>query len=118
MTIDVEDHDGVKLLKLTGELTGGEDSALVDTVTDLLANRHARIVLDLGDVHYVNSAGLGELVRLVAQANIQESRVVLANLSAYLAGVLEMTKLDRFFETRPTVSEALEALAQQVRAEP
>ena len=115
MTIDIEDRDGAKLLRLKGELTGGEQSPLVDTVTDLLANRQARIVLDLGDVHYMNSSGLSDLVRLVAQANIQEARVILANPSAYLAGVLEMTRLDRFFEVHPTADEALRTLTQHVR---
>ncbi|GAF89796.1 unnamed protein product, partial [marine sediment metagenome] len=81
MTIDIEDHEGIKLLRLGGELTGGEENALVDTVTDLLAGRNARIALELGNVQYMNSAGLSDLVRLVAQANVQEARVILANPS-------------------------------------
>ena len=116
MMIDIEDHDGIKLLRLEGELTGGEGNTLVDTVTDLLAGHNARIVLELSKVQYINSAGLSDLVRLVAQANVQEARVILANPSAYLAGVLEMTRLDRFFEIRPTANDALETLAQQTRA--
>jgi anti-anti-sigma factor len=69
------------------------------------------VVLDLAGVPFVNSAGLGDLVRLVAQANVQEARVILASPSAYLGGVLELTKLDRFFETSPTVAEAVQRLA-------
>lgn len=118
MNIETENHEGVKVLRLTGELAGGEGNPLVDAVTDLLSNRGARVVLDLSGVHYMNSAGLGDLVRLVAQANLQEARVVLANLSAYLAGVLEMTKLDRFFEIHATVAEALQALGEHARAKP
>ena len=111
MDISVEDHDGVKLVRMRGELTGDEKSPLMETVSELLTGANARIVLDLSEVGYVNSTGLSSLVRLVAQSNLQEARVILANLSAYLAGVLEMTKLDRFFEVRPTAEEALAALA-------
>lgn len=117
MTIDIEDHDGIKLLRLKGELVGGEGNVLVDAITDLLTNPNARMALDLGNVRYMNSAGLSDLVRLVAQANVQEARVILANPSAYLAGVLEMTKLDRFFEIHPSANEALQTLAQQTHAE-
>ncbi|MGD8452966.1 MAG: STAS domain-containing protein [Phycisphaerae bacterium] len=116
MDIASENHAGVTLLRLTGELAGGEDNPLIGAVTDQLGDRGARVVIDLGDVHFMNSAGLGDLVRLVAQANVQESRVVLANLSAYLAGVLEMTKLDRFFETYSTAEDALRTLGEQTRA--
>ena len=117
MTIDIEDHEGVKLLRLSGELIGGAENMLVDTVTDLLSSRQARIVLDLGEVHYMNSVGLSDLVRLAAQANIQEARLVLAGLSGYLAGVLEMTKLDRFFEISASPDEALKMLTAQAGAQ-
>ena len=58
MTINIEDHDGIKLLQMAGELTGDENTTLVDLVTDLLTNRNARIALDLSQVQYMNSAGL------------------------------------------------------------
>jgi anti-anti-sigma factor len=115
MTINVEDHGGIKLVRLRGELrgegSGQSDIDLIETVTDLLARPRAAIVLDLAGVSYMNSAGLGELVRLAAQANVQEARLVLASPSPYVAGVLEATKLDRFFETRHTAEEALQSLA-------
>ncbi|MFH1748597.1 MAG: STAS domain-containing protein [Planctomycetota bacterium] len=113
MTINIEDHDGIKLLQMAGELTGDENTTLVDLVTDLLTNRNARIALDLSQVQYMNSAGLSDLVRVVAQANIQEARVVLANPSAYIAGVLEMTKLDSFFEVHPTTADAIKMLGEK-----
>lgn len=107
MNVNVEDVDGVKILHLEGDLSGTGRNILVEVVTDLLAAPQARLIIDLGQVHYMNSAGLGDLVRLVAQANVQEARVVLANLSAYISGVIEMTKLNRFFEIHPTIEDAL-----------
>lgn len=111
MTVEVEDYDGVKVLRLRGELAGGEKDVFVESVTDLLGQPGARLVFDLGGVSFMNSAGLGALVRLVAQANVQEARIILANLSAYITGVVEMTKLNRFFEICPTTQDAVQALA-------
>ncbi len=110
MKVTVEDLQGIKLLRLAGELRGEEKENLVDTFTDFLAGPRARIVLDLGQVSYMNSAGLGELVRLVAQANLQEARVILAGASPYLSGVIETTRLNRFFELSPNVEDALRQL--------
>ena len=107
MNVQVEDIDGVKVLHVSGELTAEGEHSLLEPLGNLLSGDQPRIVLDLAEVRYVNSAGLSELVRLVAQANIQEARIVLANLSAYLAGVLETTRLDRFFEVCPSVPAAL-----------
>lgn len=106
MTIEISQHGAARIVRLRGELVGGSGE-LVERVTDLLTGRRARVVIDLGEVPFVNSTGLGELVRIVAQANVQESRVVLANPSPHVAGVLQATQLTRFFEICPTVDEAL-----------
>lgn len=111
MEIHVENRNGIRVVHLSGELIGQEDDGLVDMMSDLLAEPQAKIVLDLAGVSYLNSTGLSELVRVVAQANVQEARTVLASPSAYLAGVLEMTKLDRFFEICPSLEDALQRLS-------
>jgi anti-sigma B factor antagonist len=110
MQTDVQDCDGVKVVRLQGDLTGEAQDALADTFGELLTTPHARIIIDLAGVEFMNSAGLSELVRTVAQANVQEARVLLTNPSPYIAGVLETTKLDTFFEVYSTREEALKAL--------
>jgi len=108
MRIDVEDHAGVKVLRLAGELDSEKD--LVEVASDWVSERGARLVLDMQDVSHMNSIGLGGLVRLAAQANIHEGRVILASPSPFVAGVLEATKLETFFEVAPSVEEALKRL--------
>lgn len=110
MNIDVEDYSGLKIVRLHGELTAEDDGLLVGTVSDLVSQRGSRVLLDLHDVPYMNSTGLNELVRITAQANVQESRVVLASPSAFVAGVLQTTQLDRFFEVYESVDAALKHL--------
>jgi anti-sigma B factor antagonist len=115
MTIDVSDRAGIKIVRLTGELRSGIDDEFVPTVTGLLAGRGTRVVLDLTHVPLISSTGLGDLVRVNAQANVQESRVVLCELSPFVAGVLQTTRLDRFFEVCGTLDEAIALLQVQKR---
>jgi anti-anti-sigma factor len=59
----------------------------------------------------VTSAGLGDLVRVTAQANSQGGRVVLANLTPFVSGVLDTTRLSAFFEISANVDSAIAKLA-------
>jgi anti-sigma B factor antagonist len=110
--IDVHVIDGVKVLSIFGDLAGSDDGAFTTIVTDHITGPGERILLDLAGVRFLNSMGLGDLVRVAAQANLQECRVALANPIAFVAGVLQMTRLDRFFEVHPTVEAAIAAFNQ------
>jgi anti-sigma B factor antagonist len=103
-------QDGVHVLRLDGELVADDDGAFVAAVTDLFTGPGTRVILDLSGVKFLNSTGLGELVRVAAQANIQECRVALAAAPPFVAGVLQTTRLDRFFESYPSAAEALRGL--------
>jgi anti-anti-sigma factor len=111
MNIAIEDRAGVKLVTLAGELTGEEECGeLVRTVGDALAGPGARAVIDMGSVEYISSTGISALVRITAQANTQEQRVVFASPAPLVAGVFEATRLNKFFEIFPTVEDAVAAL--------
>lgn len=110
MTVEIRDQAGIKLVRLHGELTDDEEGDFVEAVTNLLTGPGVRILIDLAEVPFMNSSGLGELVRVTAQANIQEAQVVLANLSPFVEGVLQTSQLDRFFEICPSTEEALARL--------
>ncbi|MBN2563083.1 MAG: STAS domain-containing protein [Phycisphaerae bacterium] len=110
LTIDIEDHSHVSVLRLRGDLTITSDGLLVRKAKPLLEGENARIVLDMGGVAFISSAGLGDLVRLAAHANSQGGRIVLANLTPFVAGVLNTTKLDNFFDVRGDVNEAMDGL--------
>ncbi len=116
MTIATQLRDGVHLVHLSGQLGPDTDSDLITVVNDLLAPRGARVVLDLSAVTYMNSQGLGQLVQLVAQANMMEGRVVLATPQPFVADVLAATQLDRFFTIAPTLEDALGRLREASQA--
>jgi len=100
----------VSIVRISGELRCGPGESLIDAVQPLIDRPNARVVLELSGVTFVSSAGLGELVRITAQANSQSARVLLASLSPFVAGVLETTKLSRFFEIAADVDSAVRKL--------
>ena len=110
MSVQIEDQAGVKIVRPQGDLVGDDGGEFVEAVTNLLTGPGTRIVIDLGGVPFVNSTGLSELVRVNSQANIQEARVILADPSPFVAGVLQTTRLDRFFEVCPSTAQAVEKL--------
>jgi anti-sigma B factor antagonist len=110
MTIDVEDRSGVKVLRPKGKLTGEDGKTLVDTASRFLGGEGPGLVLHMADVSYMNSAGLGELVRLSAKANMQKQKVVFAAPSEFVNRVFQATKLDTFFEVCPDLDQAAKAL--------
>jgi len=109
MTVDIKVQDGVQIVRLQGEMTG-DNSDFIESITNLLTGPDTRILIDLHEVPFINSTGLNDLVRVTAQSNVQEGRVVLANLSPFVDGVLRTTQLHRFFEVYPTTDEALAKL--------
>ncbi len=109
MKISVDEKGGVAVVKLSGSLTGG-DEGWHGRVTELVDQPSAKVVLEMAEVDYISSAGLGELVKLTALANTQGSRVVLAAPTPFVAGVLKTTRLDRFFDICPDVDSALTKL--------
>jgi len=111
MPFDLENRSGVHIVHLRGDLTAGHEAEFIQAVTNLFTGPGVRILIDLHAVPFMDSTGLGALVRLGAQANVQEGRLVLASPSPFIEGVLQTTQLDRFFNLRGTTKEALEALA-------
>lgn len=107
MKIHVEPRDGAQVAWLSGTMTGGDDRKWVDSVTALVDETGAFVVLELSEVSYISSAALGDLVRITALANTQGARLVLANPSPFVAGVMKTTRLDKFFDIHETLDKAL-----------
>ena len=110
MNAETEDRAGIKIIRIAGDLDGMDSGPLPTILSDLVEERGARIVVDMTDVGFINSTGLSALITLTARANTHESRLVLAAVSPFVAGVLETTRLDRFFDVFPTVDAAVAAL--------
>ena len=98
----------VKILDLHGKLTIGDgDELLKDKINSLVQQGHTKIVLNLGDVPYVDSAGLGQMVSSYRTVTRSGGSLRLLNLTARIREVLTITKLLTVFDTYESESEAL-----------
>ena len=99
LTIASREVDGVTVLDLSGRITLGEGSVqLRDAIRDLIAKGQKSILLNLGDVHYIDSSGLGELVSAYTTAKNQGAAVKLLSLTKKVQDLLQLTKLYTVFD--------------------
>jgi len=91
--------DGVTIVDLSGRITLGEGSStLRETVRDLVSKGQKSILLNLGDVTYIDSSGIGELVSSFTSVSNQGGRLKLLNLQKKVHDLLQITKLYTVFE--------------------
>ena len=110
MEIEERANGGVMILELTGKLTIGEgDELLRDKVNSLIQQGHQKLLLNLEGVPYVDSAGLGEIVRTYTTVSRQGGKLKLLNLTKRIEDLLAITKLLTVFETFESEPEAVES---------
>ncbi len=113
MELTISHEEGYVLARCVGPIDDSAKPPFSEYVRPLLAQRGTRIVLDLSGSDFITSAGIGHLVSVVADANIHGSRVILAGCSSFVAIVLARSKLDKFFETAESATEAIRRLANE-----
>jgi anti-sigma B factor antagonist len=107
----------VVILDLKGKITLGEgDELLKDKVNSLVNQGHRKIILNLGGVPYIDSAGLGEIVRTYTTVSRQGGSLKLLNLTKRITDLLSITKLLTVFETFDTESEAIQSFSASAKA--
>jgi anti-sigma B factor antagonist len=100
--------DGVSVLDLSGKIVLGEgDSQVRDRIKDLLADGQRRILLNLGNVNYIDSAGLGALISSYTTTKREGGQLKLVNLTRRIQDLLAITKLITVFDTYEDEKEAL-----------
>ena len=110
MSIDVSTHqsDGIAVVGLRGRITLGEGTeALRDTVRDLLSQGQNRILLNLGEVNYIDSSGIGELVSAFTADKRHGGEVKLLNLTKKVHDLLQITKLYTVFDVKDDEASAV-----------
>lgn len=108
MRIDARTAHGVTILDLHGKITIGEGNVEIrNKVRDLLESGNKNILLNLGDVSYVDSSGIGELVSCYTRVSNQGGQLKLLNLTKKLQELLAITKLLTVFDTYTDEAKAL-----------
>lgn len=100
MHIETRTFGDITVLDLSGKLTIDDGAAMLrDRVARLVADGDRKLVLNLAQVPYVDSGGLGELVRCSLIVNREKGAVKLVNLTQRIADLLTITKLVTIFDT-------------------
>ncbi|MDT8069415.1 MAG: STAS domain-containing protein [Terriglobia bacterium] len=102
--------DGVTIIDLSGRITLGEGSVVLrDTIRNSVGQGIKKIVLNLGDVTYIDSSGIGELVSAFTSVRNQGGELKLLNLTKKVHDLLQITKLYTVFDVKDDEASAIKA---------
>jgi anti-sigma B factor antagonist len=112
MKVATRQVDGVTILDLSGRITLGEGSVtLRDAVRDLVAKGSKNILLNLSDISYIDSSGLGELVSAYTSVKNAGGELKLLKLTHKVKDLLQITKLYTVFDIKDDEAVAVSAFA-------
>jgi anti-sigma B factor antagonist len=110
MQIDERAVGDVTVLDLKGKITLNEgDEVLKDKINSLIMQGKKKILLNLAEVPYIDSAGLGEIVRTYTTVSRQGGQLKLVNLTKRITDLLMITKLLTVFETFEVEQDAIKS---------
>ena len=103
--------NGVAVLDITGRITLGEGNVMLrEIVRDLADQGDKKIILNLGEVQYVDSSGIGELVKTHTTVRNLGGQLRLVNLSKRINDLLQLTRLSGVFDIDRDEASALQSL--------
>ncbi len=118
MKVRTREVDGIRVVDLSGRFTIGDDGEVVrDLLRDLFAGGEKYILLNLHDVVFIDSFGIGELVWGMTSIRNRGGDLKLFSVSKWVQTSLNITKLDRVFDIHPDEEAAL-ASVKRLRAVP
>ncbi len=110
--LDTRQVGDVSVIDVAGRITLGEgSSALRDTLRDMVGKNHKKILLNLGEVSYIDSSGIGELVSGFTTVTNQGGQLKLLNLTKRVQDLLQITKLYTVFEVYDDEAKAVRSFA-------
>jgi len=102
----------VSVVDVAGRITLGEGgSTLRETIRDLVSKGNKKVLLNLGEVSYIDSSGIGELVAAFTTVTNQGGVMKLLNLTKRVQGLLQITKLYTVFEVFDSATSAIHSFA-------
>ena len=110
MKANTRQVDGVTIVDLSGRITLGEGSVILrDTVRDLVGKGNKKILLNLGEVNYIDRSGIGELVSAFTTVRNQGGELKLLNLTKKVHDLLQITKLYTVFDVKDDETAAIKS---------
>lgn len=110
MNIDVKEYEGVAVLSVKGNLMGGPETiSLHEKVKELIEQNKKKIVVDLSNVKWMNSSGLGTIMGCLTSLKNAQGDLKLCGVTEKVKSLFMITKLITLFETYATQQEAVKA---------
>lgn len=110
MKIKTREVDGVTVLDISGEMYGGsENMDLVNVVTELAKQKKLDLLINLSNVKWISSTGLGILVSARSRYAKEGGVMKLCRPNDRVLGILQVTRLNMIFDVFPTEEEALKS---------
>jgi anti-sigma B factor antagonist len=108
MKANTRQVNGVAVVDMSGRITLGEGSVVLrETVRDLITKGEKKILLNLGNVTYIDSSGIGELVSAFTTLRNQGGELKLLNLTKKVHDLLQITKLYTVFDVKDDEAAAI-----------
>jgi anti-sigma B factor antagonist len=112
MKIKERERDGVTILEISGKIMGGPDAELFSsTLKSLVHEEKTRVLVDLGNVTWVNSTGLGILISGYSTLKRSNGEMKLVNVSDRIDSIFMVTKLYSVFDSFKTEDDAVASFA-------
>lgn len=112
LKLSTKTKDGILIFECSGRIVFGEESTLLREKVKKAVLENNRIVLNLADISYIDSGGLGTLVALRTSAQNAGGTIKLANLTRRVGDLLQVTKLLTVFDVYDSEAEAIESFRE------
>ena len=113
MKVNNRQVEGVTIVDMSGRITLGEGSVVLrDTIRDLVGKGQKKILLNLGDVTYIDSSGIGELVSAFTAVRREGGELKLLNLTKKVHDLLQITKLYTVFDIKDDEATAIKSFTK------
>jgi anti-sigma B factor antagonist len=109
LTLATRTKDGILIVDCSGRIVYGEEASLLRSTVKNVLSKNNRIVLNLGEVNYIDSTGLGTLVGLYTSVHNAGGTIKLASLTKRVSDLLQITKLLTVFDVYNSGAEAVES---------
>ncbi len=109
LTLATRTKDGILVVDCSGRIVFGEESSLLRGTVRNAVSENNRIVLNLGEVNYIDSGGLGILMELRTTAQNAGGTIKLTSLTKHVSDLLQITKLLTVFDVYSSEAEAVES---------
>ena len=113
LKISTRDVNGITIIDVSGRIVFGDEAAMLRDKVKGLVPTSSRLILNLAQVSYIDSGGIGTLVSLFTTARAAGGDIKLVNLTRRVGDLLQITKLITVFETYDNKTQAVQAFAQK-----